>query len=221
MAKKEGTKLCKHCKTEIPAAAKVCPNCRKKQGGVVKWIVIVVIVLAVIGAAAGGGDSDTDTQKASNNSTNATGNSQSQNNDQSKDSSTEGNEQEEENKYHVGDTWNNKYVNVSFDACGEYESDNQFIQPADGNKYVYATFTFENIGKSDTTVGYWDFDCYADGYACDGTYGADDAAFSQTLSAGRKITGSVYFEVPEDAEEIEFEYSPNFWTSEKIIFVYQ
>ena len=124
-------------------------------------------------------------------------------------------------KYYVGDTWQNKYVNVSFDDCGEYESDNQFIQPADGNKYIYAKFTFENIGKSDTTVGYWDFDCYADGYACDGTYGADDAAFSQTLSSGRKITGSVYFEVPKNATEIEFEYSPSFWTSEKIVFVYQ
>lgn len=124
-------------------------------------------------------------------------------------------------KYYVGDTWQNKYVNVSFDDCGEYESDNQFIQPADGNKYIYAKFTFENIGKSDTTVGYWDFDCYADGYACDGTYGADDAAFSQTLSSGRKITGSVYFEVSQNATEIEFEYSPSFWTSEKIVFVYQ
>ena len=124
-------------------------------------------------------------------------------------------------KYYVGDTWQNKYVNVSFDDCGEYESDNQFIQPADDNKYIYAKFTFENIGKSDTTVGYWDFDCYADGYACDGTYGADDAAFSQTLSSGRKITGSVYFEVPKNATEIEFEYSPSFWTSEKIVFVYQ
>lgn len=128
---------------------------------------------------------------------------------------------EAQDKYYVGDTWQNKYVNVSFDACGEYESDNQFVQPADGNKYVYATFTFENIGKSDTTVGYWDFDCYANGYACDGMYVADDAGFTQTLSSGRKISGSVYFEVPEDAAEIEFEYSPSFWTSEKVVFVYQ
>ena len=30
---KPTTKLCKHCKTEIPYDAKVCPNCRKKQKG--------------------------------------------------------------------------------------------------------------------------------------------------------------------------------------------
>ena len=63
---KEGTKLCKHCKTEIPAAAKVCPNCRKKQGGIVKWIVIVIVVLGVIGAASSGGNDNSEPKQASN-----------------------------------------------------------------------------------------------------------------------------------------------------------
>lgn len=54
--KKTQTKLCKHCKTEIPKEAKVCPNCRKKQGGKLKWIIIAVLVIGVCGAAAGGGD---------------------------------------------------------------------------------------------------------------------------------------------------------------------
>lgn len=63
------TKLCKHCQTEIPKKAKVCPNCRKKQGGIVKWIVIAVVVLAIIGAAAGG--SDDNSKQASNTNTTA------------------------------------------------------------------------------------------------------------------------------------------------------
>lgn len=36
---KPATKTCKHCKTEIPAGAKVCPQCRKKQGGALKWVI--------------------------------------------------------------------------------------------------------------------------------------------------------------------------------------
>ena len=64
--KKEGTKLCKHCKTEIPADAKVCPNCRKKQGGKMKWIIIAIVVLAVIGAAVGGGNDDDEGTVATN-----------------------------------------------------------------------------------------------------------------------------------------------------------
>ena len=52
----KGTKVCKYCKTEIPKDAKVCPNCRKKQGGIGKWIVIAVIVVALIAAISGGGE---------------------------------------------------------------------------------------------------------------------------------------------------------------------
>lgn len=44
---KPETKICKHCKTEIPYDAKVCPQCRKKQGGK-KWIVVLIIVIAII-----------------------------------------------------------------------------------------------------------------------------------------------------------------------------
>jgi len=53
---KPATKICKHCKTEIPYGAKVCPQCRKKQGGALKWVIIAIVVICIIGAAAGGGD---------------------------------------------------------------------------------------------------------------------------------------------------------------------
>ena len=48
------TKLCKHCKTEIPKKAKVCPNCRKKQSGIGKWILIVVIAFILFEAVSTG-----------------------------------------------------------------------------------------------------------------------------------------------------------------------
>lgn len=58
MAKKEKptTKLCKHCKTEIPYDAKVCPQCRRKvKGGLLKWILLAVVVLIAIAAMGGNG----------------------------------------------------------------------------------------------------------------------------------------------------------------------
>lgn len=59
MAKeKPETKICKHCKTEIPYGAKVCPQCRKKQGGVLKWVIIAFVAICVIGAAGGGSDNE-------------------------------------------------------------------------------------------------------------------------------------------------------------------
>lgn len=52
----EKTKKCKHCKSEIPADAKVCPQCRKKQGGgKLKWVAIIIVVLIVISVATSGG----------------------------------------------------------------------------------------------------------------------------------------------------------------------
>ena len=58
MGNETETKLCKHCKSEIPKAAKICPNCRKKQG-MPKWLIvlIVIVLLAIIGSAAGGSGS--------------------------------------------------------------------------------------------------------------------------------------------------------------------
>lgn len=54
----EKTKKCKYCKTEIPADAKVCPQCRKKlKGGKLKWVILIILVGAIIGAVAGENDS--------------------------------------------------------------------------------------------------------------------------------------------------------------------
>ena len=64
-----------------------------------------------------------------------------------------------------------------------------------------------------------DWECYADNSKADQTWIVDDNGLDGKLSAGREAEGAVYFEVPEDAENIELEYDINFWQSDKIIFV--
>lgn len=50
-------KKCRHCKSEIPADAKVCPVCRKKQGKKVWPVIIgVILVLGVIGSMGNSGN---------------------------------------------------------------------------------------------------------------------------------------------------------------------
>lgn len=52
--KENEVKKCKHCQSDIPKKAKICPNCRKKQGGKLKFIIawIFLIIIALLRLAA-------------------------------------------------------------------------------------------------------------------------------------------------------------------------
>lgn len=60
------TKICKHCATQIPKDAKICPNCRKRVKGLGAWGVIGIIVgvLILIGVLIGGTSNSTSTGSA-------------------------------------------------------------------------------------------------------------------------------------------------------------
>ncbi len=124
-----------------------------------------------------------------------------------------------EKAFHVGDIVETKIWRISYLKASEYVSDNMFIQPAEGNKFIYIELEFENISDSDRSISFYSFECYADGANCAACYMMDDA-LSATLSAGRKAKGTVAFEVPKNASVIEIEYEDNFWTDSKIIFAY-
>ena len=118
---------------------------------------------------------------------------------------------------HVGESVEAGKLTIDFLACYWDKSDNQFIQPKDGYRYVTLEFEVTNHDKSDTSVSYFSFDCYADGAACSGTYFRDDN-LSATVSPGRKAKGTVTFEVPAEAQSIEVEYDASLWISHPVIF---
>ena len=209
------TKICKHCQSEIPKKAKVCPNCRKKQGGKVKWIVIIILAIAVIGSVFGGNDSEEATKTGEG----ATKTEGKDSNADSKEETTEGASEEVDNTFRVGDVVETPDLKITYISAEEYQSDNQVIQPKDGYVYYRMEFEFENIGDVDQTVSsVASWDCYADGYAMDAQYFGDDT-IDATMSPGKKAAGAVYYEVPEDAKEITLEYETNFWSQNKIVFI--
>ena len=84
----EKTKVCKHCQSEIPKKAKVCPQCRKKQGGIGKWIVVAIFIFALVASTAGS-DNDTDKNTGGNQSTVNSNNSENQTTGNENNSETE------------------------------------------------------------------------------------------------------------------------------------
>lgn len=224
------TKLCKYCKTEIPKKAKVCPNCHKKQSGILKWIIIGVVVIGLIATVAGGGEDkkeSTGQQTVSENNKNnkdkkeeASDNDDNDDNDDTEDSKKD--KEEGDNVLTVGSSFEKGGLKITVDDASlnykDYDDEYNMYTPKKGKKYIMASFIFENSGKTDAYVSIYDFECYADNVACEQAYLPDDNDFINTnLSSGRSVSFKAYYEVPKKAKTIELEYETSFWTDAKAI----
>lgn len=221
----ENTKLCKHCKTEIPKDAKICPNCRKKQKGIGKWIVLAIIIILIIAIAScsSGKNKDTNPEKVSSGTSQSdtaqtSGNSDAGSSDASSDNDSQN---ETSNVFHVGDVVETESLRISYLSAGEYVSDDEFDQPKDGYVYWKFEFAFENISNHDEVVSsLMDWECYADNAKVDSAWIlGNNNGLDATLSSGRTTQGTIYYEVPENAQAIELEYDINYFSSNKIIFM--
>lgn len=142
---------------------------------------------------------------------------------ESDDADNDDEESSENNKLYVGDTLDVKGLKITYEKAEKYTSDNEFIQPEKGNMYIRMFFSIKNDSGKDKTIGSFDFECYADGEACNKEYLTGDEVLDSvtTLSDGRSTKGYVYFEVPKTAKVIEVEYETSWLKSSKAIFVYE
>lgn len=170
-------------------------------------IAIVVIAVIIVGAALGSGGNSDSTENDSNQAV------------QTADSA-ETSAPDEEQQIEPGTEVSTKNLKISYLSCDtNYTDYSEFLAPKSGNKVIRAEFEFENISSTDQFIS--GTECYADNSKCELFFGADDASFDavNTISPGRKVSAAVYYEVPENAENIELEIDGDFWSNEKIIFV--
>ena len=200
-----------------------------------KWIVIVVIAVFIIAAASNSGNDDTkDESKKVGSVTESSGSTskdKKKNKSSSKDKnsnkkksnkSSKNNGKTDDNRFHPGDVVEFGDLEIAYMGAEKYKSNNQFIQPKDGYKYVKFYFTFKNTGNSDSYPG--SFGCYVNNKKYDQEYldGSDESFLLQEVSGGREISGSITYEVPKEAKmkDIELEYENNsIWSNKKIIFL--
>lgn len=126
--------------------------------------------------------------------------------------------------YSLNDVYSDENVKISMVDAGQADGSmlNEYEPVKDGYKIVYADFNAENVGKDSISVMYTDFEGYADNVSCEQYYGLTDKKegmdFASTLSAGRKCSGTVAFEIPENTKSFEIEYKPNVWIDEVVTF---
>ena len=200
-----------------------------------KWIVIVVIAVFIIAAASNSGNDDTKNESKKvgsvTESSGSTSKDKKKNKSSSKDKksnkkksnkSSKNNGKTDDNRFHPGDVVEFGDFEIAYTGAEKYKSNNQFIQPKDGCKYVKFYFTFKNTGNSDSYPG--SFGCYVNNKKYDQEYldGSDESFLLQEVSGGREISGSITYEVPKEAKmkDIELEYEKNsIWSNKKIIFL--
>ncbi|MBE6867464.1 DUF4352 domain-containing protein [Ruminococcus albus] len=203
-------KKCKHCQSDIPAKAKVCPMCNRKQsaslGCIVTIVIACIIIIPVIVGSSGKSNKSTKVVK--------------------KGSGTTQNTDDGAETIGTGDTFECKGLSITVESVNnDYKvtkDDLGLYKVGEGNKYIAVSFTFENVDDSDKYVSIYDFDCYADNNSCEQKFLPDDNDFINTnLSSGRKVSFTTYYEVPSNSKDVELEYSANFWTDEKVIIKVQ
>lgn len=210
---KEETKKCKHCQTDIPKKAKVCPACRKKQKRPLLGTILIILGVIIFIAAISNGNEE-NPQKVESTT-------------QSTKQDTPQNSKDNETVFKVGETVEYKEVQISLLSYEESQG-NEWGSPANGNIFVYAEFEIINNSNNEISISSMiSFENYCDGYKLDYSSNALMAISTEdnkhqldgSIAPGKKMKGVLGLEVPNNWENIEIYYKDNVWLDSNFSFV--
>ncbi len=190
---------------------------KKKKKRLIIFGVIAAVIVVIIIAASGGSSSDDKNKVESVNGASQTQSADEKSDNSKSDDSTASDNQKITAGHAI--TIDND-LKISYLKCDtNFKKYNEYSAPSKGNKVVSATFKIENVSDTDQYIS--TIDCYADDKKCDSFYGVEDYddPFFDSISAGRSIEGTVYFEVPSNAKNVELEFENSVWTNDKVVFV--
>lgn len=204
-------KNCPVCGAEMAANAKACPKCgAKNKKPVYKkwwfWVIIVLVVSGIIGGATSEPKKVGEVPQSSGENVTT--------------SNTSGTVEE---RFNIGDKVELNDIVVTMTGIKE-SSGSQFNTPSDGNIFVLCSFVIENNSDKELSVSSMlCFDAYCDDYACNYSLTAqlesDENQLDGTVASGKKMSGTIGYEVTKDWKELEVHFTPDFWTGRDIVFV--
>ena len=190
---------------------------KKKKKRLIIFGVIAAVIVVIIIAASGGSSSDDKNKVESVNGASQTQSADEKSDDSKSDDSTASDNQKITAGHAI--TIDNE-LKISYLKCDtNFKKYSKYATVGKGKKVISATFKIENVSDTDQYID--TINCYADDKKCDSFYSVEDYddPFFDSISAGRSIEGTVYFEVPSNAKNIELEFENNVWTEDKVVFV--
>lgn len=190
---------------------------KKKKKRLIIFGVIAAIIVVIIIASSGGSSSDDKNKVESVNGASQTQSVNGKSDDNKSDDSTESDNQKITAGHAI--TIDNE-LKISYLKCDtNFKKYSKYATVGKGKKVISATFKIENVSDTDQYID--TINCYADDKKCDNFYSVEDYddPFLDSISAGRSIEGTVYFEVPSNAKDVELEFENNVWTNDKVVFV--
>lgn len=110
--------------------------------------------------------------------------------------------------YGLGETAVLDSYKITAESCKYITSDNQFMQPDEGKKFLEVTFLIENTSNKDLNVSSMlGFDAYLDdmsiGIDIMGQGASEQPTMDGTVATGKKLRGSLCYQVSESWSELE------------------
>lgn len=187
-------------------------NRKKKKKPLFKrwwfWLLVIVIIGAI---GSSGGDKDTPKETSST--------KQHENKVETKK------EEPKDEFYGIGEIAETKAIKATITDVEKSEGD-QFNKPSDGNEFILININIENLSDNDIAISsVLSFNSYVDDESMNESISAlmtkDKKSLDGTMAPGKKLSGTLGYEVPKGWKEIEIHFEPEVFRDNKIKFKIQ
>ncbi len=107
---------------------------------------------------------------------------------------------------------------ISISKPTPYESDSQFLQPSEGNRYIQFDVRVTNNGDDEYNVGSSSITVQHNGQVAQQNYAAGDQFPNTQLPPGGSVTYTMVFEIGQQTGKLQVSVEPNVFATETIYF---